>query len=133
MNILYEVPDSTEYIELRTAAGLSSKDDSVAKTALSNSIFSVIIRDDDSKLIGMGRIIGDGGCFFQIVDLAVNPSYQDKELVKVIMNEITDYLNQNAPKGADVILMADVPAVSFYQKYGFEFTYPQSISLCKKL
>lgn len=34
------------------------------QTALSNSIFSVIIRGDDSELIGMGRIIGDGGCFF---------------------------------------------------------------------
>ncbi|WP_373454357.1 hypothetical protein [Cereibacter changlensis] len=24
----------------------------------------------------MGRLIGDGGCFFQIVDIAVDPSHQ---------------------------------------------------------
>ncbi len=129
LNILHEVPDSKEYIELRVAAGLSSKDDSVAKTALSNSIFSVIIRTDDSELIGM--IIGDGGCFFQIVDFAINPSHQDKGLDKVIMSEIVDYLNQNVPKGADIIVMTDVSAISFYKEYGFEFTYPKSISLLK--
>lgn len=73
----------------------------------------------------MGRVIGDGGCFFQIVDIVVIPNHQGDELVKIIMYEITDYLNQNAPKGADVILMADVPAIGLYQKYGFDYTYPK--------
>lgn len=133
MNILHEIPDVTEYVELRITAGLSSKDDAVAKTALSHSIFSVVIRGEHSELIGMGRIIGDGACFFQIVDIAVSPSYQDQALNKVIIGELMDYLNQKAPEGADVILLADVPAIGLYQKYGFEFTYPKSISLCKTI
>lgn len=49
------------------------------------------------------------------------------------MNEITNYLNQYAPNGADVVLMADVPAIPLYQKYGFEFTYPKSISLRRRM
>ena len=118
MNILYEVPESKEYVELRIAAGLSAKEDSAARTALSYSIFSVILRDDHAKLIGMGRLIGDGACYFQIVDLVVTPAHQGKGLDTIIMKEIMDYLNQHASKGADVLLMADVPAIGVYQKYG---------------
>ena len=29
----------------------------------------------------MGRVIGDGGTTFQIVDIAVDPDYQDKVMV----------------------------------------------------
>ncbi|WP_409340252.1 GNAT family N-acetyltransferase [Paenibacillus sp. MBLB4367] len=133
MNILHERPGIKEYLELRLAAGLSQKEESAAGTALSHSVFSVVIRNDDSELIGMGRIIGDGGCYYQVVDIAVNRSYQDKGLDKVLMDEITEYLNLHIPKDADVLLLAEVPAIGLYQKYGFEFTYPKAISLLRKL
>jgi ribosomal protein S18 acetylase RimI-like enzyme len=133
MKVLYEVPDSKEYIELRIAAGLSSKGDSVAKRALGNSIFSVIIRGDDLELIGMGRIIGDGGCFFQIVDIIVHPSHQDKEIDEIIINEILEYLDKNAPKDADVIVMADLSNIKFYQKHGFNLVYPELYGMSRKL
>lgn len=81
---------------------------------------------------GMGRIIGDGGCFFQIVDIAVNPVYQGKGLGKLIMAKITSYLDEEAPKGAYVSLIADVPADRLYQKFGFDYTYPKSVGMYKK-
>lgn len=46
MNLLYEVPKSKEYNAMRVAAGLSSKDVSIAETALSNSVFPVFIRGE---------------------------------------------------------------------------------------
>lgn len=132
MNILYEVPNSKEYVELRRVAGMSLKEESVAKKALSHSIFSVVIRNDDSELVGMGRIIGDGGCYFQIVDIVVDPTNQNQGLETAIMYEMMNYLNENVTEDAEVILMANVPAIGFYQKYGFDYTYPKSISLCRK-
>ncbi|KKB75543.1 MULTISPECIES: GNAT family N-acetyltransferase [Bacillus] len=129
MKIFHEVPNPREYLELRNC----TKDEDMVKTALEHSIFSAIIRDDHSELIGMGRIIGDGGRFFQIVDVAVKPSEQDEEIKHMIMDEIMDFLRQNAPLGAEVLLMADVPSIPFYQTYGFHYTYPQSISLSKTL
>ncbi|MFD2882298.1 hypothetical protein ACFTAO_51075 [Paenibacillus rhizoplanae] len=30
----------------------------------------------------MGRVIGDGGCFFQVTDIAVKPSFQGRGLGK---------------------------------------------------
>lgn len=133
MNILHELPDLGEYCELRNTAGLGSTDASAARTALQHSIFSVVARDESLKLVGMGRIIGDGGRFFQIVDVVVDPSQESEPLTRLMMNELTDYLERHAPKGADVLLMADVPAVGLYQEYGFGFTYPQSISLRRTL
>lgn len=133
MNIGYEVPDSKEYLELRLAAGLSQRNESITATVLSNSIFSVVIKDDNSKLIGMGRIIGDGGFHYQIVDIAADPNHTGTEIQKVIMNEITSYLDLNAPKDAFVIIMAELSAISLYNKYGFELTYPNSMSMGKSM
>lgn len=61
MQILYEVPEVREYVQLRIAAGLGTKNEFLADKVLSRSLFTVIARDEHSELIGMGRIIGDGG------------------------------------------------------------------------
>jgi ribosomal protein S18 acetylase RimI-like enzyme len=124
-------PNPEEYNQLRVKAGLSPKDISASAVALQNSIFTVTIREK-AALIGMGRIIGDGGCFFQIVDIAVSPDYQGQGMGKLIMKEITNYLDVHAPKHAYVSLIADLPADHLYTKFGFEYTSPNSVGMYKK-
>ncbi|BFH21448.1 GNAT family N-acetyltransferase [Paenibacillus melissococcoides] len=133
MNILHEVPGTGEYVELRAAAGLAPKEEAVLHTALRNSPFCVVMRDDHGQLLGMGRIIGDRACFFQIVDVLTHPSCEGGEGEKAIMDALMDDLQQQAPQGADILLMADVPSVGFYRKYGFELTYPNSLSMSRGL
>ena len=70
-SVLTQTPTPGEYIELRSAAGLSPKTQEAAELGLPNSLFAVCIRLDE-KLVGMGRIVGDGGCNFEIVDIAVH-------------------------------------------------------------
>lgn len=36
--------------------------------------------EQGNRAVGMGRVIGDGGCFFQIVDIAVDPADQGQGL-----------------------------------------------------
>ncbi|MGG1313194.1 GNAT family N-acetyltransferase [Cohnella laeviribosi] len=132
MNLAHKAPETKEYLDLRTAAGLPSIDGSAAETALGNSIFSVSVQDEASKLVGMGRIVGDGGCCFQIVDLMVDPQHQDNGIDEIIMRELLGYLDQNAPKDADVIVMADVANVHFYQKHGFKLVYPDRYGMSRK-
>lgn len=132
IEILHSAPSPEEYNVLRIKAGLSPKNISGAKIALQNSTFVVTLRNtSDKQLIGMGRIIGDGGCFFQIVDIAVDPIYQGKGLGKLIMAEIINYLDENAPKDSYVSLIADIPADNLYKKYGFDYTYPKSVGMYK--
>ncbi|MGV3466552.1 MAG: GNAT family N-acetyltransferase [Heyndrickxia sp.] len=129
--ILYEAPTPEEYMKLRVKAGLSPKDPEASKIALQNSIFIVTLRMKDT-LIGLGRIIGDAGCFYQIVDIAVDPEYQGNGLGKTIMSELTKYLDEHAPVHSYVSLIADLPADQLYKKFGFDYTQPKSVGMYKK-
>ncbi|MBA2872414.1 ribosomal protein S18 acetylase RimI-like enzyme [Anoxybacillus calidus] len=129
--IVHEVPTVQDYLRLRKESGLSEKSIEAAERGLKNSLFAVSIYDGET-LIGMGRVIGDNGCFYQIVDIAVAPHYQGQGLGKRIMKEIMDYLENKAPKSAYVSLIADAPANKLYEKFGFTYTYPKSHGMYKK-
>jgi hypothetical protein len=63
---LINTPPSVEaYMHLREVAGLSPKSLQAATLGLAGTWYGVHIRDA-SDTIAMGRIIGDGGCFFQV-------------------------------------------------------------------
>jgi ribosomal protein S18 acetylase RimI-like enzyme len=130
--VSYEIPDAQEYNNLRIVSGLSPKDEVASEVGLKNSIFIVALRDSD-KLIGMGRIIGDKGCFYHIVDIAVAPSYQGNGLGKRIMSEIDTYLENNIPKNSYVSLIADIPADELYKKFRFEYSAPKSVGMMRKI
>lgn len=127
-----QIPSSGEYMALRIAAGLSSKTKEAAERGLPNSLFSVCVRSGD-KLIGMGRIVGDGGCNFEIVDVAVHPGHQRQGLGRKIMESLMTYLRENAPPSAYVSLIADEGAPALYRQFGFEFTAPASVGMALKL
>lgn len=131
IQIGYEPPEAEEYVNLRLKAGLSGKDVEASRRGLKNSLFAVTIRLD-GELIGMGRVIGDGGCMFHVVDIAVSPERQGQGLGKKIMSEVTAYLDRHATKGAYVSLMADVPADRLYRQFGFEYGAPASVGMYKK-
>ncbi|KAF2426615.1 hypothetical protein EJ08DRAFT_699909 [Tothia fuscella] len=67
----------------------------------------------------MGRIIGDGGWYFHLVDLAVLPAHQRKGLGGVILNNLLEKIVKEAPPHPYVNLIADPPGVDLYKKYGF--------------
>ncbi|PZD96799.1 GNAT family N-acetyltransferase [Paenibacillus sambharensis] len=132
IEISHRAPEPKEYNALRVSAGLSPKDLEGARTGLQNSIFAVVLRDPSKQLIAMGRIVGDGGCFYQVVDIAVDPAYQGKGYGKLIMAELMGYLDNTAPKDSYVSLIADVPADGLYKQYGFEYTSPKSVGMFKR-
>ena len=74
----------------------------------------------------MGRVIGDGGTTFQIVDIAVDPDYQGQGCGRIILEQIMSYLHSVAEKGTYVSLIADYPADQLYKKFGFTSTEPKS-------
>lgn len=123
-----EKPTAEEYVRLRLDAGLSRRSPDAARVALPNSLYMVCIRQDQN-LIGMGRIVGDGGCNFEIVDIAVHPGFQRRGLGYKIMSSLMEYLHNNAPKSAYVSLIADEGAPTLYEKFGFKPTAPASIGM----
>jgi hypothetical protein len=74
-----EVPTVPVYIDIRLRAGLSRKSVEAATVGLRNSLYSVVVYFGSTP-VGIGRVIGDGGCFFEIVDIAVLPEHQKRAL-----------------------------------------------------
>jgi hypothetical protein len=75
-----EVPSVSDYINIRLGAGLSRKSPEAAAIGLKNGLFSVVVYSCATP-VGIGRVIGDGGCFFEIVDIAVLPEHQERAWV----------------------------------------------------
>ena len=121
-------PSSDDYRRLRIAAGLSPKTAEAAAAGLPNTIYAVVIRKD-GEAIGMGRIIGDHGLFFQIVDIAVDPKHQKRGLGKRIVHALVDHLHKTALPGAYISLIADGEAHHLYSLFGFKPTAPRSIGM----
>jgi ribosomal protein S18 acetylase RimI-like enzyme len=125
-------PDIDDYRRLRRVTGLSEKTQAAAEAGLPNTWFAVTI-SHDGRTIGMGRVIGDGGTAFQIVDIAVEPEHQGKGLGKRIVAALVDHLHANAPASAYVSLIADGDAQHLYAKYGFAPVMPESIGMALKI
>lgn len=113
-----ETPSVEYYINIRMAAGLSRKSEKAAELALPNSLYAVTVFFEDTP-IGIGRIIGDGGCFFEVTDMAVLPEHQGKGVGRMIMEALVNWLHKNAPETAFVSLFADHGTPEFYSKFGF--------------
>jgi GNAT superfamily N-acetyltransferase len=114
----HETPSIDDYIRIRLEAGLSRKSVEAATVGLAHGLFSVVAYDGDQP-IGIGRIIGDGGCFFQIVDIAVVPEHQKKGVGDLIMRGLMDYIHTHCPPTAYISLMAHNGTPEFYARYGF--------------
>lgn len=126
--LVSEAPSIDDYLRLRVVSGLSPKTREGAEAGLPNTWFGVHYLCD-GRPVAMGRVIGDGGTAFQIVDMAVEPGHQGKGLGKAIMQALMDRLQSHAPQGSYVSLVADGDAKHLYAKYGFEPVMPKSIGM----
>jgi predicted N-acetyltransferase YhbS len=127
-NLTIGIPPVEDYCRLRVSAGLSAKSAEAAATGLPNTLFGVLILKDN-QVVGMGRVVGDGGLFYQVVDTAVEPAHQRRGLGKAIVGKIVEHLKQSALTGAHVSLIADGDARHLHAQFGFEPTAPASIGM----
>jgi len=131
MNVKFSDIEISVYQHLRKACGLSDKSDEAAATGLANSLTTVLCTDGETP-IGMGRIIGDGGCFCQVVDICILPKYQGRGLGKQIMEKLVEYI-QTLPDTCYVSLIADGEAHRLYAKYGFKDVQPDARGMYLKI
>ncbi|KAA8649916.1 hypothetical protein EYZ11_009028 [Aspergillus tanneri] len=143
-------PSVASYLHLRAASGLSPRNEPQAAASIAGSWYGCYItyadKDTaDEVAIGMGRIVGDGGWYFHIADMAVLPDHQRKGLGDVILKNLLDRIRSVAPgvKGlkdglvdADderflpyVNLMADEPGRKLYLRNGFDYSAPRSLGM----
>lgn len=122
------VPDVATYRALRRAAGMTDRAPEAAGIGLAASLFSVLAYRD-VEAVGMARIIGDGGCFFQICDVAVISACQRQGIGHRLMQAITDWIDDHAPPSAFVSLIADDASHHLYRHHGFVPSAPNAIGM----
>ncbi|MGH8183191.1 MAG: GNAT family N-acetyltransferase [Rhodanobacteraceae bacterium] len=125
------VPAVEEYLALRVAAGLSAMSPAGAREGLQASWCSVwswcsVCVRAGAELIGMGRIVGDGGLFLFVVDIAVTPAWQRRGLGRRIMQALMEQVHACAFPCTQVGLIADGTAHLLYEKFGFRLVAPES-------
>jgi GNAT superfamily N-acetyltransferase len=127
-------PTVADYLLLRERAGLSPKRQDQAEAALGGSWAAVhVVHEADGSTVGMGRVLGDGGWYFHVVDMAVLPEHQRRGLGDSILTALLDRIRRAAPEGAFVNLIADPPGRKLYARHGFTPTAPDAISMARTL
>ncbi|MFJ9951903.1 GNAT family N-acetyltransferase [Kitasatospora sp. NPDC091207] len=122
------VPDVDTFRRLRTGAGMSDRPAEAVAAGLPHTWHGVTVHHD-GEVVGMGRIVGDGGSVFQIADVCLLPEHQGRGLGGRIMALLTAELERRAPAGAYVSLIADGDAHRLYARYGFTETAPHSVGM----
>lgn len=130
-SLRHEIPSIETYRALRSGSGLSAKTIEAAARGLPHTLFAVQVLDGIDP-VGMGRVVGDGGCFYQVVDIAVLKAHQGKGLGKLIIGEIMKYLEAHVPESGYVSLIADGKAQDLYAQFGFVHTAPSSVGMAWK-
>ncbi|WP_186802592.1 GNAT family N-acetyltransferase [Lacrimispora celerecrescens] len=120
IQIVYEAPKAQDYISLRLRAGMSNKDLERSKIALKNSMFAVSLYDKE-KLIGFGRVVGDGGITYVVSDIMVDGEYRRRGYAEQIMQAIDRYFDENTHEDSYICLIANCPADQLYNKHRFEY------------
>lgn len=107
-------------------------DEGAAATGLPASWCAVSLRAG-GDLVGMGRMVGDGALFLQVVDIAVRPDWQGRGLGRRIMAALMEEARRRAPSGVIVTLLADGEAHRLYEQFGFRLSAPRSQGMLLRL
>ena len=112
--------DVNEFNYLYEEVGWGAYSYECSKKALDNTLYSISIYDED-KVIGFGRLIGDGICFIYIHDVMVVPSFQSQGIGSMIMNRLLEKVNEIKVENPSVrtYLGASAGKEGFYEKFGF--------------
>ena len=128
--LVERTPSVEDYLRLRTVAGMGRKSLEAAVSGLPNTLFAVVI-EHEGRAVGMGRLVGDGALFLQVVDIAVEPAHQGRGLGKAVMAALMVWTERHALPGTYVSLIADGEAKRLYAQYGFTETAPKSVGMAR--
>jgi GNAT superfamily N-acetyltransferase len=127
-------PTVDEYLALRERSGLSPKTRAQALAALPGSWAAChVVQETTGQTVGMGRVLGDGGWYFHVVDMAVLPEHQRQGLGDAVLTWLLERIRTAAPPGACVNLLADPPGRRLYARHGFAETAPHSIGMALRV
>ncbi len=113
-------PSVSEYRRLRAESGLTPVSQAQAEKAIPGTWTFRHVRSTAGEAVAMGRIVGDGGWYFVVADMATLPDHQRRGLGRAILTALLTEVRESAEPGAFVTLTADPPGRRLYESLGFE-------------
>jgi ribosomal protein S18 acetylase RimI-like enzyme len=93
-----ELPTVQQFQALRDAAGMSERSREGVERGLPNSVYGVtVVEVSSGDVVGMARIVGDGGSVYHICNMAVHPDHQRRGLGSRMMDAIMAYIEETRP------------------------------------
>ena len=122
--VQYELVDNVlsaeDFIRLKVATGFIDRPLQQVEKALKNGLFNVSAVCD-GKVVGMGRLVGDGAMYWYLQEIIVLPEYQGKGIGKSIVKRLIEHIKSEAVSGTkiEIGLTAVKGKEPFYEKFGF--------------
>jgi ribosomal protein S18 acetylase RimI-like enzyme len=118
VEIVDRAPTPEELARLRASAGMGSPRAAATRAGVAGSWFAVTAVTAAGRAVGIGRLVGDGALFLQVVDVAVDPRHQRHGIGSAILRRLLEQVDRHAPD-AYVSLVAEPPGQALYRRFGF--------------
>lgn len=111
-----------DYLAIRDAVNWKKLSAQQAGKALSNSLLVTGAYDESGRLIGMGRLVGDGSVICYVQDLIVRPDSQLQGIGSAILGHLKEHVERLREPGTQMMfcLMCAKGREPFYEKHGFQ-------------
>jgi GNAT superfamily N-acetyltransferase len=113
-------PTPEEFGELIEAVGWTRFTNLEALPAAIDGSLFWVVAEHAGRVVGMGRLVGDGARFVYVQDLMVLPGFQRRGIGSAILDRLLDYVNLRMPRKVHVHLFTDERTAGFYRRYGFK-------------
>jgi GNAT superfamily N-acetyltransferase len=120
VEIVDGTPTAEEYAAFRAHVRWPPVDPAQASEGLTASLACVLARDADGTLVGMGRVVGDGGVYLYLQDVIVLERWRNNGIGTRITEALMDHVRKLGGPGTFVGLMAANGAGPFYERFGFQ-------------
>ena len=109
-----------QFCLLQESVGFGKPDLKQSEICLRNSLYSLSV-EIDNKIVGMGRIVGDGAVICYVQDLIVVPDEQHKGIGSMVLKKLVEYVKSLHLKKSQMMLclMCAKGREPFYENHGF--------------
>ncbi len=116
--LIDKVPTVEEYLYLIDSVKWKKRGPEAVRKALARSEYSVCAVID-SRIIGFGGIIGDGGLHYYITDVVVHPECQGGGIGTAIVGKLMEYFDGIRYPNTLIGVFPTRGLTGFYEKHGF--------------
>ncbi len=122
MNIRYveDIPFQ-DYMRLHEEVGWGAVPEEQAQMTVANATFVISARKDDGIVLGISRLLWDGGTTAYVCDVIVSPAFQGMGIGREMVARVMNHMRQNIRPGWRVFVspVAAPNRECFYEHFGF--------------